>query len=480
MSEDELQKITDIIDSCSAVDFSKSYRQKVLSRLRGAIAKATAAAGTVSGMMEIIDLQSRGLDPQAPLNEAETKLHVANSRLADMAVLAVQRLQRISKNLQRENLELSRVRLPELEPRALQLRRVLAVVRDRSDKLVARLSAKAEERPTLEKFAPSFGVSAKELADLRGARAAVLKQLSRAKDELDWYRNWFSGARGWVEEDQSKWKPESAWARCPDSPGAGDDLETGRLTPETPDLDRRTEVGSLEHGPSAPGAWGEGETKDVKQDPTVALVGQIQQAEANCDYLGALSLLDQLQRDDPLNTWVPGKLAELQPKRLRADNHQKLLEQALGEMKKGKNALAVTYLAQAHSTPTPCTRTQAAVAGLYQRAIEATRQDVSRRQTAELEEARRERERDAQLAGVQPERRDPNSWAGSPTGFERFTRRDEPATDQEGKRRRNSRSHLRNAVPDERLLKNNYKRRWADRGYLLDNQPLLDAVHGPQ
>ena len=150
MSEDELQKITDIIDSCSAVDFSKSYRQKVLSRLRGAIAKATAAAGTVSGMMEIIDLQSRGLDPQAPLNEAETKLHVANSRLADMAVLAVQRLQRISKNLQRENLELSRVRLPELEPRALQLRRVLAVVRDRSDKLVARLSAKAEERPTLE------------------------------------------------------------------------------------------------------------------------------------------------------------------------------------------------------------------------------------------------------------------------------------------------------------------------------------------
>ena len=245
----------------------------------------------------------------------------------------------------------------------------------------------------------------------------MLKQLSRAKDELDWYRNWFSGARGWVEEDQSKWKPESAWARCPDSPGAGDDLETGRLTPETPDLDRRTEVGSLEHGPSAPGAWGEGETKDVKQDPTVALVGQIQQAEANCDYLGALSLLDQLQRDDPLNTWVPGKLAELQPKRLRADNHQKLLEQALGEMKKGKNALAVTYLAQAHSTPTPCTRTQAAVAGLYQRAIEATRQDVSRRQTAELEEARRERERDAQLAGVQPERRDPNSWAALQQGL---------------------------------------------------------------
>ena len=137
-------------------------------------------------------------------------------------------------------------------------------------------------------------------------------------------------------------------------------------------LDRGAEVGSLEHGPSAPGAWGEGETKDVEADPTAAFVAQIQQAEANCDYLGALSLLDQLQRDDPLNTWVPGKLAELQPKRLRADNHQKLLEQALGEMKKGKNALAVTYLAQAHSTPTPCARTQAAVAGLYQRAVEAT------------------------------------------------------------------------------------------------------------
>ncbi len=192
-------------------------------------------------MIATFDLQSRGLDPQAPLNEAETKLHAANSRLADMAVLAVQRLQRISKNLQRENLELWRVRLPELEPRALQLRRVLAVVRDRSDKLVARLSAKAEERPTLEKFALSFGVSAKDLADFRGARAAVLKQLSRAKDELDLYRNWFSRARGWVEEDQSQWKPEPAWAPCP-SPGAGGDLETGRLTPETQDPDSDTDT----------------------------------------------------------------------------------------------------------------------------------------------------------------------------------------------------------------------------------------------
>ena len=48
-------------------------------RLRDSIGQAISAAGTVSGMMETIDLQSRVLDPQAPLNEAEAELQAANS-----------------------------------------------------------------------------------------------------------------------------------------------------------------------------------------------------------------------------------------------------------------------------------------------------------------------------------------------------------------------------------------------------------------
>ena len=96
-------------------------------------------------------------------------------------------------------------------------------MRDRSDKLLARLSAKAEERPTLEKFAPSFGVSPKELADLRGAKAAVLKQLSRAKLQLRSLR--FRRSR--TEEFLSVSKPQVPDPKpCPDLPvdagGSGD------------------------------------------------------------------------------------------------------------------------------------------------------------------------------------------------------------------------------------------------------------------
>ena len=115
-------------------------------------------------MIETIDLQSRGLDPQAPLKQAETELTAANSRLADMADDSVPSLRGRRSNLERESSQLLRVRLPELEQRAQQLRGVLAAVRDRSDRLAARLNAKATELPTLSELTPSFGVSSKQVA----------------------------------------------------------------------------------------------------------------------------------------------------------------------------------------------------------------------------------------------------------------------------------------------------------------------------
>ena len=164
--------------------------------------------------------------------------------------------------------------------------------------------------------------------------------------------------------------------------------------------------------------WGDGETKDVEADPTAALVSLIEQADSTCDYSGAISLLDQLQQHDPLNAGVPAKLAELQSKQQRAERQRGLLERALGEMKKGENALAVTYLSDARFNPTPCA--QAAIEDLYQRAAAATREDVSRDELAKLQEARH-RERDDQLAAMQARRQrtsgNANRWGSLEQGL---------------------------------------------------------------
>ena len=87
--QEQLGKLRDCRE---AIDNAWAEHQKVVGQLRDSLAKATTAAGYLSGKVDTIGLKSRGLDPEGTLKEAEAKFNAANSRLMALHNVAHKRL----------------------------------------------------------------------------------------------------------------------------------------------------------------------------------------------------------------------------------------------------------------------------------------------------------------------------------------------------------------------------------------------------
>lgn len=141
-------------------------------------------------------------------------------------------------------------------------------------------------------------------------------------------------------------------------------------------------AGQVSETDAASGGWGHGSTRDIVD--TASLVDAAVAAVDHCNYIMAVTYIDEVLRKEPSNAWAHQSRPEVAAWVSKARTSSAALGQAKAELTGGDVQRAFLSLATARSNASPCDRDS--IDAVWQRVREeAQRQEAAARAQAEQE-----------------------------------------------------------------------------------------------